>query len=84
MAQYKDGGYEDILNDRRTHSDLQYVLRSRVDIPHYKYSKPRTPNEIKQAVLTSDRVKYTVEKVELTRDHVNIKAHPKLNPNPKP
>jgi len=39
------------------------VTRTRQDVPAYKYHVPRTPDDIKQHVLNSDRVKYTVERV---------------------
>ena len=63
MAHYKDGGYEDVLEERRHTSDLKYAMKSRPDVPRYKYCKPRTPAEIKTQVLNSDRLRYTIEKV---------------------
>jgi len=62
MAHYKDG-YTDILDERRHTSDLTFMTKPRDDITHYKYRVPRSPEEIRQHVLTSDRVKYTVERV---------------------
>jgi len=62
LAPYKDG-YTDILEERRHTSDFTFMTRSREDVPHYKYRVPRSPEEIRQHVLTSDRVKYTVERV---------------------
>ena len=62
MAQYKDG-YEDIVEARRHFSDLKYSFKQRQDVPQYKYRKPRTPVELTQNVLNSDRVKYAIEKV---------------------
>lgn len=62
MTLYKDG-FEDILDERRHASDLKYSLKSRQNIPAYKYQNSRSPNEIKQHVLQSDRVKYAMEKV---------------------
>jgi len=62
LAPYKDG-YTDILDERRHTSDLTFMSRPRVEVPQYKYQTPRSPEEIKQHVLTSDRVKYTVERV---------------------
>ena len=62
MAPYKDG-YTDILDERRRTSDLTFMSRARVEVPEYKYRVPRSPEEIKRHVLTSDRVKYTVERV---------------------
>ena len=62
LAPYKDG-YTDILDERRNTSDLTFMSRTRVDVPEYKYQATRSPEQIKQHVLTSDRVKYTVERV---------------------
>ena len=62
LAPYKDG-YTDILDERRHTSDVTFISRTRVDVPEYKYRVPRSPEEIKQHVLKSDRVKYTVERV---------------------
>ena len=64
MAQYKDG-YEDIVEARRQFSDLKYILKKKKDVPQYKYSKPRTPVELSQNVLNSDRVKYAIETVRI-------------------
>ncbi len=63
MTHYKDGGYEDILEEHRHTSDLKYAMKSRSEVPRYKYTKSRTPSEIKEHVLTSDRLKYTIDKV---------------------
>ena len=54
--------FEDILEDRRHTSDVKWAMRTR-DEPQYKYNKPRTPPQIKDQVLKSDRVKYAAEKV---------------------
>ena len=62
LAPYKDG-YTDILDERRHNSDFTFMSRARVEVPSYKYQTPRSPEEIRQHVLTSDRVKYTVERV---------------------
>jgi len=64
LAPYKDG-YTDILDERRHTSDLTFMSRARVDVPEYKYRVPRSAEEIKQHVLRSDRVKYTVERVSV-------------------
>ena len=64
QAKHKDH-YEDIIEERRSTSDLKYVLRTRMDLPVFKDRKPRTPTEIKADVLNSDRVKYRVEKVNI-------------------
>jgi len=64
LASYKDG-YSDILDERRHTSDLTFMSRARVDVPEYKYRTPRSPEEIKQHVLKSDRVKYTIERVSI-------------------
>ena len=63
LARHKDG-FEDILEERRHNSDFKYCIRTRTDIPSYKYCKPRTPEEIKEHVTNSDRVKYRVEMVK--------------------
>ena len=62
LAPYKDG-YTDILDERRHTSDLTFMSRARVEVPEYKYRVSRSPEEIRQHVLTSDRVKYTIERV---------------------
>lgn len=54
--------FEDILEDRRHTSDIKWAMRTR-DVPLYKYNKPRSPVQINEHVLKSDRVKYAVEKV---------------------
>ena len=72
MALYKDG-YEDILEERRHKSDLKYSMRTRRDVPKYKYTKPRTPEELKKHVFESDRVKYTVEKVSRLNVCLNLR-----------
>ena len=64
MARYKDK-YEDILEDRRHKSDIKYSFKNRSGEPKYKYSIPRTPDDIKEHVLNSDRVKYRVEVVSI-------------------
>ena len=63
LARHKDG-FEDILEERRHTSDFKYCIRTRTDIPSYKYCQPRTPEEIKEHVINSDRVKYRVEMVK--------------------
>ena len=65
MAHYKDGGYEDVLEERRHTSDLKYAMKTRPDVPRYKYCKPRTPTQLKEQVLHSDRLRYTIEKVSV-------------------
>ena len=62
LARHKDG-FEDILEERRHTSDFKYCIRTRTDLPSYKYCQPRTPEEIKEHVINSDRVKYRVEMV---------------------
>ena len=63
LARHKDG-FEDILEERSHTSDFKYCIRTRTDIPSYKYCQPRTPDEIKEHVMNSDRVKYRVEMVK--------------------
>ena len=63
MTAYKDG-YEDILDDRRDKSDLGYAMKTRTNIPKYKYTHPRSASKLKDDVLNSDRVRYTIEKVK--------------------
>ncbi|CAH1793298.1 unnamed protein product [Owenia fusiformis] len=60
--QQKDG-YEDILHKRRKTGEFWWTLRTRDDVPQYKWNKPRTPTELKTYVMGSDRVKYAVEQV---------------------
>ncbi|KAK3576753.1 hypothetical protein CHS0354_014566 [Potamilus streckersoni] len=50
------------LDDRTSSSDFHYSTRVR-DVKTYKYKKPRSPKDIKDHVMQSDRVKYAVEKV---------------------
>lgn len=54
--------FEDILEDRRHSSDAKWAWHTR-DVPLYKYTKPRSPEEIKKHVMQSDRVKYAMEQV---------------------
>lgn len=60
-AKHKDI-FEDILEDRRHASDLRYCTRSR-DVPRFHLNKPRTPQQIKNDVLKSDRVQFAVEQM---------------------
>lgn len=62
LAPYKDG-YEDILNERRQDWDFGFMTRTRKDVPVYKHHVPRGLSDIKQHVLGSDRVKYTIERL---------------------
>lgn len=62
MTAYKDG-YEDILNDRRDKSDFGYAMKARTDVPQYKYTHPRSATKLKEDVISSDRVRHTIEKV---------------------
>jgi len=71
LAPYKDG-YTDILEERRHTSDFTFMTRSREDVPQYKYRVLRSPEEIRQHVLTSDRVKYTVERVSFHFSHHGV------------
>ncbi|KAL4237809.1 hypothetical protein ACF0H5_002521 [Mactra antiquata] len=54
--------FVDIIDERRHTSDIGWALRQR-EVPAYKYNKARSPAEIKNDVLKSDRVKYAVEKI---------------------
>ena len=63
MTMYKDG-YVDILDCRRGLSDIKYSLKPRPDVPSYKYNHPRTPAQLKQDVIKSDRVSYAIEQVD--------------------
>lgn len=64
QACQKDGLYRDILDERRDGaSDLQYVLRTRIDVPSFKDYRARSPSLIKQHVLSSERVNYRIEKI---------------------
>ena len=56
--------FEDILEDRRHSSDLRYSTRAR-DVPKFRLNKQRTPQQIKNHVLKSDRVQYAVEQVSV-------------------
>lgn len=65
--------YEDILEERRHSSDFVFCSRTR-EIPKFRLNKPRTPQQIKDHVLKSDRVQYAVEQVcietQLSRQEV--------------
>ena len=61
-ARYK-GEYEDILEDRRHTSDIWWATRSRTDVPRYKNNHVRSPKEVKEHVLASDRVRHAVYEV---------------------
>lgn len=63
MTAYKDG-YKDILDERREKNDLKYALKSRTDVPQYKYVEQRSTTKLKNDVLNSDRIKYVIEKVQ--------------------
>ena len=63
MSSRQKDFFVDILDERRHTSDVSWSLRQR-EVPAYKYNKPRSPAEVKQDVLNSDRVKYAVEKVK--------------------
>ncbi len=64
LARHKDG-FVDILDERRHASDFKYCVRTRTDIPAYKYCKTRTPQQVKEHVINSDRVKYRIEQVRM-------------------
>ncbi|XP_041353504.1 dihydroxyacetone phosphate acyltransferase-like isoform X2 [Gigantopelta aegis] len=57
--------FTDCLDDRRHSSDLKWSFRPIDTATSFKQVTPRTPEEIKQHVMNSDRVKYTVEQVSL-------------------
>jgi len=69
--------FEDILEDRKSTSDLGYVLRKR-DVPKCKLNKERTPSQIKDSVMASDRVQYAIEQAikdtKLPREEVTKEA----------
>jgi len=71
LAAYKDG-YTDILDERRHTSDVTFMSRTRVEVPGYKYQVSRSPEEIKQHVQSSDRVKYTVERVSYIHTYMFV------------
>ncbi|XP_059144177.1 dihydroxyacetone phosphate acyltransferase-like [Physella acuta] len=52
--------FEDILEERRLNSDLRYCCKTR-DEPQFKLNKPRTPAQLKEHVMASDRVQYAIE-----------------------
>ncbi|PVD26429.1 hypothetical protein C0Q70_14106 [Pomacea canaliculata] len=60
-ARHKDV-FEDILEERRTSSDLRFAARAR-DVPRFRLNKERPPHKIKEDVLKSDRVQYAIEQV---------------------
>ena len=81
MTAYKDG-YEDILNDRRDKSDVGYAMKTRTDVPQYKYTHPRSATKLKEDVISSDRVRYTIEKVNKNlpvSGHFGFIIYPKCN-----
>lgn len=54
--------FEDILEERKLNSDLRYSLKTR-DVPVFKFNKARTPAQIKDHVMTSDRVQFAIDQV---------------------
>ena len=57
--------FEDILEDRRHSSDMRYSTRTR-DVLKFRLNKQRTPQQLKEHVLKSDRVQYAVEQVSVS------------------
>lgn len=56
--------FEDILEERRLISDLRYSIKTR-DVPVFKFNKSRTPAQIKEHVMNSDRVQFAIDQVQL-------------------
>ncbi|XP_035232663.1 dihydroxyacetone phosphate acyltransferase-like [Stegodyphus dumicola] len=52
----------DILEDRRKTSDIGWTFKT-WSVPPCRYSKQRTPQEIKQCVLNSEKIKYLIKEV---------------------
>lgn len=80
VSQRQKDMFEDILDERRSNSDLRYSLKAR-DIPVFKFNKSRTPAQIKEHVMNSDRVQFAIEqacidtklqKSEVTAEAVSI------------
>ncbi|ESO11661.1 hypothetical protein HELRODRAFT_71793, partial [Helobdella robusta] len=56
-------GYRDILQERRGDLDLGFTFKSFHNVPTYKYHSPRNYSKLKTDVLSSDRLKYTIERL---------------------
>ncbi|KAK6997966.1 dihydroxyacetone phosphate acyltransferase [Biomphalaria glabrata] len=69
--------FEDILEERRLNGEFRYCLRAR-DEPAFKLNKRRTPAQIKEHVMNSDRVQYAIEQAcietKLPRSEVMAEA----------
>ncbi|XP_074649512.1 dihydroxyacetone phosphate acyltransferase-like [Tubulanus polymorphus] len=61
-SRHKDA-YEDILDERRHSSDIRFVTRSHKNAPSFKYNIPRTPKQLIDHVLKSDRVSHVAEQI---------------------
>lgn len=55
--------FEDILEPRRNHFDIGFALKSRDSVSMYKYAKQQTRTQVKESVLASPRLKFTIDKV---------------------
>lgn len=55
--------FEDILEPRRNHFDIRFALKSRDSVPMYKYAKQQTRTQVKESVLASPRLKFTIDKI---------------------
>uniref|UniRef100_A0A0B6ZSK3 Phospholipid/glycerol acyltransferase domain-containing protein n=2 Tax=Arion vulgaris TaxID=1028688 RepID=A0A0B6ZSK3_9EUPU len=60
VSQRQKDMFEDILEERRSNSDARYSLKTR-DVPVFKFNKSRTPAQIIEHVMNSDRVQFAIE-----------------------
>lgn len=59
--------FEDILEQRRNELDIKFALQSRDGVPEYKYAKKQTRTQVIESVLSSPRLKFTIDKVNAVR-----------------
>lgn len=55
--------FEDILEPRRNELDVRFALQSRDGVPEYKYTNKQTRSQVNESVLSSPRLKFTIDKV---------------------
>ncbi|PIK62477.1 putative dihydroxyacetone phosphate acyltransferase [Apostichopus japonicus] len=55
--------FEDILEPRRNELDVRFALQSRDGVPEYKYTNKQTRSQVNESVLSSPRLKFTIDKI---------------------
>ncbi|BFZ06861.1 hypothetical protein BsWGS_09899 [Bradybaena similaris] len=82
ISQRQKDMFEDILEERRLISDLRYSIKTR-DVPVFKFNKSRTPAQIKEHVMNSDRVQFAIDQAcvdtKLPRSEITAEAVSILN-----